>query len=315
MMRPSRDGKATKCDRSDDMFAIPDELTMVALGLAAVDAWWLIRLRRRLEGTVLLHTWYWGVWLLVVATLAVFAGRWWELSPSVRDSLKWLLLSAGFCPFVARLGAKRPQHRAWHWIVLSFWVIAGLPAWQSIAAGRAFRVGLLWDGLLVLLLLMQTADCLATRVWAAPWFLSAGQLLLHPDPRWWKALPDSPALVVMAFLLGSIGLLALLRGWQPLPRTALGWTRVWRDFRDRMGVLWSLRLLQRFEQDSRQDETRVLLRWDGFVEADASGFRFLEALPEETERLMRNLLRRFVDHSWIEAELAATSATAGKVTS
>ncbi|HFE53281.1 MAG TPA: hypothetical protein ENK07_07545 [Bacteroidetes bacterium] len=280
-------------------------ITAVAI-LTILDIVWLLRVRRQLIGTVLLHAWYWGAFALVFATFGSLVTLSQELASPTRDALRWLMLAAAGCPFVARLGAKRPQHRGWHWVVVTFFAVAGLPAWQTLLTGRPLHVAALWEAGLVLVGLLQIADCLATRIWAAPWFLTAAQWMLHPTPRWWHDLPESAPVPLLAFWVGSMALWAAWRGWQLPPTSVQGWTRVWQMFRDRMGVLWSLRVLQRFEQELPEEiRDAVELRWSGFVRRGSSDHAYLDALPPEAERVLENLLRRFVDASWIAEQREA----------
>ncbi len=284
--------------------------------MAIMDGWWLFRLRRLVRFTVLTISWWWCLCLLAAAVAVFVLHEFVAESSSSADQLRWLLLVAGFCPFVSRLGAKRPQHRAWHWVVLSFWIVAGLPAWQSLLGGHHFETSGMWELLFISLVVMQIVDHLGTRTWLAPWFLAAAQVVLHPAPHWWMPLRDPSFCLLVSWWLGSTALLVTLVSWRRLPPTIEGWTRVWQAFRDRMGVLWSLRVLQRFNADARNAESRrsdpqIELTWAGFVREGGGLHAYERELPESAARVFQNLLRRFVDSQWIDRQSRESTASVG----
>ncbi len=104
----------------------------LAIGLWMIGQTALARGYRPLHGTTLRAVWWWSFIALgtVVATeLAI--GIMQPQDNSWAEPLRFIAAASTFCPLVALLGAKRPQDRAWQWIVLSFWVILALPAAQA----------------------------------------------------------------------------------------------------------------------------------------------------------------------------------------
>src|SRR5262249_46078520 len=103
-----------------------------------------------------------------------------------QDSLRFIAAAATFCPLVALLGGKRPQDRAWQWIVLSFLVILALPAAQFLllSPGQPMSMHAVWSWFLVVLVFVQLSNHLPTRFAPAVILLVAGQTALL-----WRYLP------------------------------------------------------------------------------------------------------------------------------
>ena len=81
---------------------------------------------------------------------------------------------------------------------------------------------------------------------------------------------------------------------------------VWSDFRNSFGVVWSRRIMERFNQQAAEGRWEVRLETEGFVwGADPDGVSRESA---EAERFLRWLLRRFVDDEWIDVRMASGPA-------
>lgn len=261
---------------------------------------------RAVRGTVLRGATIWaGLTLVAAATVAT----WSIVTPSSPNlpAWRWLVLALSACPFIARLGAKRPQDRAWHVIVATFWIIAGLPAWESVLFHRPLALDGIRTALMVTVVVMPIADCLGTRIWLAPWLFATAQLVVHPQWLRMAGIPSSQFAPTVSLVLGVAAGAVVAWGWRPPPKSIAGPSRVWQAFRDRMGVLWSLRFLERFNADMSVAGQPIRLRWDGFFLAAAESATPLAdgetamELPPVAEQAFENLLRRFVDASWISA--------------
>src|SRR5438132_5998673 len=98
---------------------------LVALGLV----------RPRLRGTTLLAPWWWSLFsLAAVMSVETMLG-----SSSAGGDVRWAPAAryaaavTTFGPIMAVLGAKRPQDRAWQFIVLSLLVVLALPSGEALA--------------------------------------------------------------------------------------------------------------------------------------------------------------------------------------
>jgi len=69
--------------------------------------------------------------------------------------------------------------------------------------------------------------------------------------------------------------------------------RVWRDFRDCYGALWSARMLQRVEIAAQQQKWPITLIWTGFINRD--DLHQAEPADRRVKLVLMNLLRRFLN--------------------
>ena len=212
-----------------------------------------------------------------------------------------------FCPLMAVFGAKRPQHRAWQWIVLSLWCILALPAGEALLYGHSLQIGAVRGWFLVALMAMGLPNYLPTRYWLAAVFYCAAQSIFLvpylPVNIWGSTAPG------MWAGLSAVAI-SLFAGWATaaLPR----WTasapiqETWLDFRDQYGAVWALRVAQRFNATAEQSNWPVRLIWMGFYAPEAAGMTAGDALKElfpDAAREFRSLLRRFVSPGWMAARL------------
>lgn len=269
----------------------------LVLGGCALDM--LIVSRGIRRGTTLTAPALWcGVSLGMLALLIVID----SLSPLGKASeTLWFIASVStFCPVMALLGAKRPQHTAWQWIVGSLWGLLALPALESIVfrPGQALHVATAWQWLMVMLLAIEAMNHLPTRYWPSALLTMLGQVLLLG-----AYLPFSPltysAWTLPAGLAALVAALALVAaGITRLSSSVTGLDRVWIDFRNSFGAAWGLRILQRLQETARTCQWDVQATWEGFYTSAGT-----KPLPPETaeqvEQALANLLWRFVSPEWI----------------
>ena len=71
--------------------------------------------------------------------------------------------------------------------------------------------------------------------------------------------------------------------------------RIWFWFRDHWGVVWALRIQERFNRSAELSRWPSRLTWFGLVPASqAAGVCGLRQSPEQAEATLRGLIRRFV---------------------
>lgn len=186
--------------------------------------------RRRLRGTTLLAPCLWAV-----AAFALLAAA--ELSASLVGGAAWtshvrfIAAGATFCPLMALLGAKRPQDRAWQFVVLSLLGLVAFYALTELAyrPDRPLALHAVVRWLLVApLVAIGLANHLPTQFWLPAILIAAGQLLLlspqFPElqgllPAWLTAGPqagNAAALVGIAPLSTSV--LVVLRNQRAATR-------------------------------------------------------------------------------------------------
>lgn len=231
----------------------------------------------------------------------------WRLGAETR----YLLMTLSYCPLMALMGARRPHHRAWIFIVLTFWVVLSLPAIQVQLTRPGDRVAA--DGAWALLLLALAVVSLVT-VWPsamrpAGCIAVAGQWLLTlPALGWLESGELSAGWAWGRTLLSAGVLLALLT---PLPdyRSRTPFDGLWLRFRDAFGGLWALRMAERMNAFFVGQSIPLRLRLQGLV--DLSGDSAPAAAADEAvQRVAANLLRRFVAPEWLPPDWVTQAPTA-----
>lgn len=285
--------------------------------LAAVSAWLLSRGRREIESTTLVAPWRWAhVSLFALAGCEVLLLCVADQSPPRWAAhLRFFAAATTFCPTMAQLGAKRPQDRAWQFIVASLWVVVALPAAQSLvyAPGRSLDLDATWRWFLLLLIVLGAANGLPTRFWPS-WLLVAiaqGLLFAGQLPLGLQAF--GPTGVAMA--LGLLTAAAALASFG-LPRAVQddsAFDRQWRDFRDAFGTLWALRIAERFNAAASMYGWSVRLHWRGLVrDGDSGNLESSGKLHVEDDATLQqvwhSLVLRFVSPEWLAVRSAGLSS-------
>lgn len=282
--------------------------TTVGLAICAlVGALALARLRRQVRATTLTAPWWWACGSF---TLAAGVEIW--LSLTAADNLpdrlghthlRYAAAVSTFWPLMALLGAKRPQDRAWQFIVVSLWVVLLLPAAEGYLHARQAALILppAWAAFILGLVGLGVVNGLPTRRWPTTLAAAGARLaLLSPmlpiDAL--EAARTSATLPVVGVALLSLAI--VFEALRPARRRAeRPIDRVWLDFRDAFGSLWALRVAERFNASARQLNWGVRLRWRGL---DQDPQQPAIELTPETEALVRQnletLLRRFVSAEW-----------------
>ncbi|HEV3004408.1 MAG TPA: hypothetical protein VGX78_08090 [Pirellulales bacterium] len=301
-------------------------IAAVTLSLGLVGTTGLLRAGRGLRGTTLLAPWRWAC--LSFALLAfgevLLACQACEAASLWPFHVRYLAGTTTLAPYVALLGAKRPQDRAWQWIVLALLVFLALPSGKALLFNDGGRPSphTAWRMLLAVLLASQLVNHLPTRFWPSAALLSLAQL---------------------AWLVGYLpGGDAVPFGYLPLaglaPATAAIWLahwpapkarsrrrpidRVWLDFRDAYGALWALRVAERFNASAAKYGWPARLAWDGLGAQEVGGekraAREVNCRGQELESVgqdagdeataamsehLNALLLRFVSREWIRHRL------------
>jgi hypothetical protein len=260
----------------------PMPTVLAWLALLTVGSGLLWRGRKAVAGTTLSAAWCWAAaaWVAVIA--ASWIGR---LAAAQGDEGDWrqsLQMAAALttvCPAMALLGAKRPQHVAWQWIVLSLWVVLSLPAgeWLLFAAPPNVHTARRW--FLLVLLVPGIVNYLPTRHAVAALLFGAGQVVLLAAYLPGGSLPAAdhtlPALgLIVAAMVVAQRPRRPMTGGDPLER-------LWRDFCDLYGLVWGLRVAERFNASAATNGWPVRLVWRGFRSASGDGLPELSAAERE----------------------------------
>ncbi len=276
----------------------------------------LARMYQATGGTTLRAVYWWamaGISAPVVVEAIALAGRDW----TSLGALHFAAAVATFCPLVALLGAKRPQDRAWQFIVVSFWCVLALPAGQALLLRPdvPLRVHPLWSWFVLVLIVVGAANYFPTRLAIPALLFAAGQTLLL-----WQQLPWGSEAAAEWTSLAGLGLLVagisaavwLVPRKRPASQPI---DRLWLDFRDWFGAVWGLRIAERINASAAMYDWNVRLSWHGLVNSnqptDPGQEPGSQRTTAELERSLRTLLRRFVSEEWIEQRLSDVATSGG----
>ena len=294
------------------MTAISSKLALEAaapLAIAAVGLAALCRGFRAVGGTTLRAPWWWAATsLLAVAASETAIAVFQSSQTAGAAQLRLAASTTAFLPRVALLGAKRPQDRAWQFIVLAFWLMLALPAGQAWLLRPEYPPVMhgLWSCFVLLLAVFGVTNYLPTRFWPAALLVAAGQIVLH-----WPYLPLTSGTQPDGWSLWGLGLLAsafvtaVVIGRRRRPQGD-PLDRLWIDFRNQYGVVWGLRVAERINASAMTRGWDVSLGWQGFSTQFGGSIEVIPpAVRAELEAAVRTVLRRFVSAHWIDERLAA----------
>jgi len=277
----------------------------IACGMSGVMAAAWCWLGRRVRGLTLIAPWAWTfVPLLAIPTCELVLSLK-PTSPTVIGAWRYMAALTLLCPSMALLGAKRPQHRPWSFIVLAFWVVLALPAMRAaILPAGTFQLDYFRLVLVASLALLGLANFLLIHPLVLVFFAVQVFFLflrvpeLEVDPRF---------LSNRLFLIAELSLCVCI-GWvhmgviRTVPirhatrRESLN--QAWQDFRSLYGVIWSLRVADQLNVTAQRNDWQVQLLSDGFLADELT-----VELEIQLQRAFENILRRFVSPEWIAARL------------
>jgi hypothetical protein len=255
--------------------------------------------RKRVAGMTLAAPCRWALVALacVVAVECLAAS---EGSSPWLATLHYLAAITTFAPPVAVLGAKRPQNKAWQWIVLSLLVVLALPSGEALVFGRgsppSLHTARSW--FLGVLIAVGALNYLPTRFWLAGLFYAAGQICLLAN--YLPGMPVPPSWLPLAGLSCGAAT-ALLIVFAPSARSpdAKPLDQAWIDFRNAYGAVWGLRVQERVNAIARSENWPVRLSWHGVLPLATNSDAPVDLEP--VRRNLHSLLRRFVSAEWLAA--------------
>ena len=281
---------------------------MIDLLLTSAGIVFVIRKQKSLRGTTLTAPCLWLLASLVVLASAEFITAAVDGSGVLTSPLRFAAACTTFCPLIALLGAKRPQNRGWHFVVATLWIVLSMPAWEALLLrpGQPLDVHGLRASFLMLLTLFGLANMCPTRFWPVAILFGAAQGLLI-----WEFMPFGPAPTEafarrattygLSLIVAAIATATLL---DARPRRPPSMDRLWLDFRDRFGLFWGLRVVERVNAAAQLNGWPVRLGWQGFHSTNGSELSELSpAMARALRQNLENLLGRFVSHTWIAHRL------------
>jgi len=229
--------------------------------------------------------------------------------PAASAAVRLVSLALAVCPAMALLGAKRPQHGVWQFIVATLAVVLALPAVAAtlVRPGTFPDVHLLGRGFLLVLVAVGWLNFVATRHGAAATLVAAGQgILLRAFLPVTVSAPEHVPLADMAgCLLVGLGAAvaaaqSALAAWHaPARRGDALASRIdppYLALRETLGAAWTLRIAERFDAVAVARGWPCRLRFGGLETGPPGGDT---AWHRDAERFLRSLLRRFVSPAWL----------------
>lgn len=274
---------------------------VIAAGAAACGVW-LVR------GSTAVPAACWAV-LAAGSLAAEMAWRAWGgfADPAASTSARLVTMALACCPTMALLGAKRPQHGVWQYIVGSLAVVLAMPA----LAAAVMRPGMppdvhgLGRGLLAILLAVGWMNFAGTRHGIAAALVTVGLVILARP-----LLPFSAAVAGEAAVLERAGcwvaaagaaLAAAQSAFAPARPAAAGplTARIERPFlalRETLGAAWALRIAERFNDLAAHRGWPCRLSFGGL---EVGGDPADDAWHRDALRAFGALARRFATPAWL----------------
>lgn len=211
---------------------------------------------------------------------------------------------------ISVLNARTPGGGAWA-ILMSLLVVVFLIPWlEGAGLGRApnglgrLRLDNPWSLFFGLLVVAGVTNYLPTRYGPAAAMLGLGFVLEYLGLTTTGRSPASRAAVRAAvpWTLAAAVALADLRSRAGTP-AASRLEAVWLWFRDHWGVVWALRVMERFNRTAEANGWPVRLAWQGVVSANGASAL---VVPDDAEATLIGLLRRFATPGRIDRAVADT---------
>jgi hypothetical protein len=222
------------------------------LGLISAIAWARATTANFRTSLVFSVIWGWIAWAGLVAALI-----------GLKSASFQIALALIGCASVSVLGARWPGAAAWQFVVVALLAVLLLPIAEAYLRGAEIQASLVRRVFVGGLLFTIIANYLPTRLGLAAMML-AGALITTSAVMSIELAPR------LAELLHEIGLCCACGGpaaaWLVLATGRGEWspsTRLWLDFRDRFGAIWSLRLMEQFNRSAANAGLSARLHWRG----------------------------------------------------
>jgi hypothetical protein len=236
-----------------------------------------------------------------------------ELSETGRPwtgRITYLMVLTILASLTSVLGARNPGGRVWA-ILMVLLVVVFLIPWLE-AGGRLRRAQGLgqvqldspWTLFYGLLALAGVTNFVPTRYGLAALSLGASLILelLGLTRKGWTAEARAAVWSAVAWSLAFGWWLAEWSHRRPsLGRNSV--ERLWLWFRDHWGVVWALRIQERFNRSAEVSRWPSRLTWFGLVPASPATGAATEEPPEPAEATLRGLIHRFVAAERVDALL------------
>ena len=273
----------------------------------------MLRGWRASDGLTLRPTVAWGFIAVALGLIAQCVALTEPMASGRAIAGHWAYLSslATIAALISTLGARSPGQGAWA-ILMGLLVLVFLIPWLeglgirsgTSALGR-LRLDAPWSIFYGLLVLAGVTNYLFTRHAGSSALIGAA-LIVELAGLCATTWPPSRRAVFwsLAPFLGAWGVLRADAEARSESAAAPGLPSLWLWFRDRWGVVWALRVRERFHRAAEAAGWPVRLTWTGAAGTDGG---LVGSIPPEAALTLASLLRRFATAQRLE-EVAATVA-------
>ncbi len=258
------------------MVAAPDRAPAVLAPLVVSAAWPWWAAWKATRGTALRPALVWAILAIVAAVVAQAVG-WTEPIDGGRPGagrLTYLSTLAALAALGSVLNARSPGGRVWAGLMAILVLVFLIPwlegPWRVRRAGglTLLHLDAPWTFFYVFLVVVGVTNHLPTRFGTAAVWLALGFLLeylgLTRDD--WPASRRASCWSWYAWALAAAAWAAHRAGWRA-PQGCTRLERLWFWFRDLWGVVWALRILERFNRTAELKGWPIRLGWFGLERA------------------------------------------------
>ena len=300
-------------DRGQILAAITSGLAIIFVILSCCAAWFV-------RGSTAVPAALWSAAAALFFALTTLQQTTENLDIATLGIHRVVIAALSVCPVMSLLGAKRPQHGVWQFIVGSLAAVLALPAASAvlIRPGGLPDLHILGRFFLPILVLVGWMNFVGTRRAVAAtlialghvgliWPLLPGVQLEAAVPQATRDLAAISCMTVGGFLalaqavfVGSRRQSVLANGVQLPPEDAEFVCRVNACFlalRETLGAAWTLRLVERFDLMATRRGWPVQLTFQGVQIREGSPD--LKWEPDAL-RALEALMRRFVSSAWLK---------------
>jgi hypothetical protein len=297
-------------------------VTAVLIFILVPGACALALAQAKVRHTTLKPVWcWWAISGLVLAAAVLVSAL--KESAGIADQLWYLAAVLLLCPLIAALGARRPGDVAWaFFVIIPLVLVLEWPAVSMMMTSDIHEPLVLQTPAVIgvfLVLLMGAGNYLGTRFTLAVILLSAAVTCFVLSVC--ELRPERLAAVQLRYVgciplvLAICSAIASLLRWNT---SEVGIRRVWSDFRDSFGIVWSRRVAERFNLMATREKLDMRMRHDGpAVENATAEVRMLDsaetscrgdailACSRREEQILRWILKRFVDDEWLNTRFGS----------
>lgn len=265
---------------------------------------------KALEITILKPAFLWGMAALgcwSIACAVSFSSL--QVDDAWQDQAWYWSAVITCCPLISILGAKRPTTRVWTWfIVVPLLAVLGWPALTTLI--RFPEIPPLEIQLpvflgFILVLTMGSGNYLGTRFGLSVVVVAIAALFsLWPISSDFNGTPEEATQIraISAFAVALAVQLGFRQASRPTAEES-PFDKLWFDFRDAFGIVWSIRIQERINHTAEAENWSVHIGSEGFVwDPNCDPHERIRS-EERLRHTLHWLLRRFVEPEWIEQRL------------